>query len=64
MLFIICLIIAIISIILTVIFERNGYDFASLISAIIAFPTAAAAIIMLIVKTSKMVNIGQVQNKS
>lgn len=49
MLFIICLIIAIISIILTVLFARNDYDFASLISAIIAFPTAAAAIIMLIV---------------
>lgn len=49
MIFIICLIVTIISTILAVLFERNDYDFASLISFIVAFPTAVATIIMLIV---------------
>ena len=49
MIFVICLIIAIVSIILAVIFERNDYDLASLISGIIATPAMIATIIMLIV---------------
>lgn len=48
MLFIICLIVAIVAIIAAILFERNDYDIASLISAIIAFPTGAIAIIMMI----------------
>ena len=48
MLFIICLIAAIVSIVLAVIFERNDYNIASLISAIVAFATSAATIIMII----------------
>lgn len=49
MIFVICLIITIVSIVLAAIFERNDYDVASLISSIIAIPTAIATIIMLIV---------------
>ena len=49
MIFVICLIVAIVSIVLAVIFERNDYDIASLISTIIAFATGVATIIMLIV---------------
>lgn len=49
MIFIICLIVAIITIIATFMFERNGCDFASLISGIIAIPTALGTAIMLIV---------------
>ena len=49
MIFIICLIVAIITVIAAFIFERNDYDFASLISGIIAAPTAFGAAIMLIV---------------
>lgn len=49
MIFVICLIVTIISTILAVLFERNDHDFASLISFIVAFPTAVATIIMLIV---------------
>lgn len=49
MIFVICLIVAIVSIVLAAIFERNDYDIASLISGIIAAPTAIATIIMLIV---------------
>ena len=48
MLFIICLIVAIVAIIAATIFQRNDHDIASLISGIIAFPTSAAAIIMMI----------------
>lgn len=48
MIFIICLIVAIITVIAAFMFERNGYDFASLISSIIAIPTAFGAVIMLI----------------
>ena len=49
MIFIICLIVAIIAAIVTSIFERKGYDFAVLISGIIALPAAFGAAIMLIV---------------
>ena len=49
MIFIICLAVAIITVIATFIFERNDYDFASIISGIIAVPTACGAAIMLIV---------------
>ena len=45
----ICLAIAIITVFAAFAFERNGYDFASLISGIIAVPTACGAAIMLIV---------------
>lgn len=49
MIFIICLTVAIITVIMTFIFERNGHDFTSLISGLIALPTACGAAIMLIV---------------
>jgi hypothetical protein len=49
MIFFICLAVAIIAIIAAFIFERNDYDFASLISGIIALPTVFGAAIMLIV---------------
>jgi hypothetical protein len=49
MIFIICLVVAIIAVIATFMFERNDYDFASLISGIIALPTVFGAAIMLIV---------------
>lgn len=49
MIFVICLIVAIFAIPVSYIFERNDHSLASLISAIIAFPTAGATIIMLIV---------------
>ena len=49
MIFIICLIVAVITVIAAFIFERNGHDFASLISGIIAAPTAFGAATMLIV---------------
>lgn len=48
MLFIICLIIVIVSIVLSVIFDRNDYDIASLISGIIAILAAIATIFMMI----------------
>lgn len=49
MIFVICLIVAIVAIIASILFERNDLDIASLISGIIAFPTGGAAIIMMIV---------------
>ena len=49
MIFIICLIVAIITVIAAFIFERNDHDFASLIFGIIALPTACGTAIMLIV---------------
>jgi len=49
MIFIICLIVAIITVIAAFMFEKNDCDFASLISGIIALPTAGGAAIMLIV---------------
>jgi len=49
MIFIICLIVAIITIIATFMFEKHDCDFASLISGIIALPTTFGAIIMLII---------------
>ena len=49
MIFIICLAVAIITVIAAFMFEKNDYDFASLISGIIALPTAGGAAIMLIV---------------
>ena len=48
MIFVICLIITVVSIFLAIIFERNDYDIASLISGIIAAPAVIATIIMLI----------------
>lgn len=48
MLFIICLIIAIISIVLVFIFERKSYDIASIIAGIVALATSAATVIMLV----------------
>ena len=49
MIFIICLIVAIITTIAAFIFEENNHDFASLISGIIATPTVLGAATMLIV---------------
>jgi TM2 domain-containing membrane protein YozV len=49
MIFIICLIVAIITVIAAFMFEKNDRDFASLISGIIALPTACGTAIMLIV---------------
>lgn len=49
MIFIICLIVAIITVIAAFMFERNYCDFASLIFGIIAVPTAFGAMTMLIV---------------
>ena len=49
MIFAICLIVAIVFIVLSVIFDRNNYDVASLISGIISAPAVVATIIMLIV---------------
>jgi hypothetical protein len=48
MIFVICLIVTIVFIVLAVIFERNDYDIANLISGIIAAPVVIATIIMLI----------------
>ena len=48
MIFIICLAVAIITVIAAFMFEKNNYDFASLISGIIAVPTAGGVAIMLI----------------
>ena len=49
MIFIICLIVAIITVIAAFMFEKNDYDFVSLIFGIIALPTACGTAIMLIV---------------
>jgi hypothetical protein len=49
MIFIICLTVAIITVIAAFLFEKNDYDFTSLIFGIIAVPTACGAAIMLIV---------------
>lgn len=49
MIFFICLAVAIITVFAAFIFEKNDCDFASLISGIIAVPTACGAAIMLIV---------------
>lgn len=49
MLFIICLVVAIITIIVAFIFEKHDHDMLSLISGIIAVPTSFAAIIMLFI---------------
>lgn len=49
MIFVICLIAAIVFIVLATIFERKDCDIASLISGIIATPAVVATIIMLIV---------------
>ena len=49
MLFIICLIVAIISIFLTYMFDKKNYYMATLIASIVTFPTTAATIIMLVV---------------
>ena len=49
MIFVICLFVAIVFIVLSVIFDRNNYDVASLISGIISAPAVVATVIMLIV---------------
>ena len=49
MIFVICLFVAIAFIVLSVIFDRNNCDVASLISGIISAPAVVATIIMLIV---------------
>ena len=49
MIFFICLAVAIITVFAAFIFEKNDYDFISLIFGIIAVPTACGAAIMLIV---------------
>ena len=56
MIFFICLAVAIITVIAAFIFERNDRDFASLISGIIALPTAFGAAIMLIVLALTYIN--------
>ena len=49
MIFAICLIVAVVFIVLSVLFDRNNCDVASLISGIISAPAVVATIIMLIV---------------
>lgn len=49
MLFIICLVITIVSIFLSFVFDRKSHDIASLSAGIVALPTAAATIIMLVI---------------
>ena len=49
MIFIICLAVAIITVIAAFMFEKNDYDFVSLIFGIIAVPTTCGTAIMLIV---------------
>lgn len=49
MIFIICLIVAIITVIAAFIFEKNDRDFVSLIFSIIALPTVFGTTIMLII---------------
>lgn len=49
MIFAICLIVAIVSILLSFMFDRKNCDIASLIAGIVAIPTAVATIIILIV---------------
>lgn len=48
MIFIICLILAVISIILAYVFDQNNNNLAAVFASIVAFPSAAATIIMLI----------------
>ena len=49
MIFAICLIVAVVFIVLSVLFDRNNCDVASLISGIISAPAVVATVIMLIV---------------
>ena len=63
MLFFICLIVATVSIVLAVIFERNDYDIASLISGIIAAPAIIATVIMLIVLIITYVSCPRIEAK-
>ena len=48
MLFVICLIVAVISIFLAFVFDRHNHDAASIVSAIIGVPTAVTTVIMII----------------
>lgn len=63
MIFVICLIVAIVFIVLSAIFERNNCDIASLISGIIACPAVVATIIMLIVLIITYVNCPRIEAK-
>lgn len=63
MLFVICLVVAIVTIILAFVFERNNHDLASLISGIIAVPTAFAAAIMLVVILLTLTGVPQTEAK-
>lgn len=63
MLFVIVAIIAIAAVVLSFTFDRNDYNIPTLISAIIAFPTAVAAIIMLIALIITWVSIPNTEAK-
>lgn len=63
MIFAICLIIAVVFIVLSVLFDRNNYDIASLISGIIATPAVIATIIMLMVLIITYVSCPRVEAK-
>ena len=63
MIFVICLIISIVSIVLAVLFDRNNYDIASLILGITAVPAVIATIIMLIVLILTYVSCPRVEAK-
>ena len=63
MIFVICLIAAIVFIVLATIFERKDYDIASLISGIIATPAVVATIIMLIVLIITYVDCPRIEAK-
>lgn len=63
MIFVICLIVAVVFIVLSALFDRNDCSIASLISGIIATPTAVATIIMLIVLIITYVSCPRVEAK-
>ena len=63
MIFVICLFVAIVFIVLSVIFDRNNYDVASLISGIISAPAVVATVIMLIVLIVSYVDCLQIEEK-
>lgn len=63
MLFFICLIVTVISIFLTIMFERNDHDAASIISAVIGISTAVVTIVMIIALILTYVNCPSIEAK-
>ncbi len=63
MIFAICLIVAVVFIVLSVLFDRNNCDVASLISGIISAPAVIATVIMLIVLIITYVSCPRVEAK-